>query len=238
MKSLIPVVHEFLDADVGQRVLQHLHDDLIGHRCDVGTCFGGVGNVLRAADAGGDDLGVNAVEIEDGGDVLHDRDSVVGDVVEPADEGADVGGAGFCREKCLGGAEDQGHVGADAQSGQPLDGFETLLGDRDLDDDVLVNFRKLLGFGNHAVGVKGNHLCADGAVYDGSDLGDYVLKDLAFLGNKGGVSGHTADHAKLVGGADLVDVRGINKEFHRNTSGCFFFGHIVAQSRPGINSIF
>ena len=105
MKGLVPVLHELLNTDIGQGVLQHLHNDLVGHRGDVRAALGRVGHVLRAADAGGNDLGGNAVKIKDGGNILDDRDAVIRNIVQTSDEGADVGGS------CLGGQKSLGRSG-------------------------------------------------------------------------------------------------------------------------------
>ena len=52
IKGLIPVVHELLDTDIGQGVLYHLLNYLIGNGCDMSACTSGISYVLRTSDRG------------------------------------------------------------------------------------------------------------------------------------------------------------------------------------------
>ena len=58
-KHLGVVGLELLNAGIGQGVVEHLLDDLIGHRGDVRTGQGAVRHMDGIAHAGGDDLRLN-----------------------------------------------------------------------------------------------------------------------------------------------------------------------------------
>ena len=47
----VPVSHELVDSDVGQGVLDHLKEYLVGYSSDVCACLCGVNNVLRTPEA-------------------------------------------------------------------------------------------------------------------------------------------------------------------------------------------
>lgn len=83
---------EFLDAGIGQGVVQHLLDDLVGHRGNVRTGQRTVRHMDGIAHAGGDDLrldvGVVQEHIVNG---LHQLDARTADVIQPPQERADVG---------------------------------------------------------------------------------------------------------------------------------------------------
>ena len=58
-KHLGVVSLELLNAGIGQGVMQHLLNDLVGHGGDVGTGQRTVGHMDGVADGSGNDLGVN-----------------------------------------------------------------------------------------------------------------------------------------------------------------------------------
>ncbi len=212
---LRPIRIEFFDSLVGQRMRDHLKNDLIGNGGNICTGQSGTDSVLRTANAGGDDLGVNAVEAEDVGDLLDEIRAVVRNVVQPSDERADIAGACSCGQECLRGAEDQRHIGLDAKRGQLRGGLQTLGTNRDLNDDVGMDFDQFLGLGYHALGHRGDYLGADGAVHDAGDLGDHILKFLALLSDERRVGRHAAEDAQGGGTFDLFNVCGVDKDFHR-----------------------
>ena len=93
---------------------------------DIGTGNSAVHDLLGVTDGGTDDLGlaVEAVVLVDLDDVLDVLLAILAVGFLPADEGGDEQGAVLGGQDGHGGGEDQGHVGADAQRGQPLDGFD------------------------------------------------------------------------------------------------------------------
>ena len=217
-KDLDVVLLELHDALIGQGVLDHLLDDLEGDGGDVGAGPGAAQNVAGVADGGGDDLGGDLrIEGEDVGDVLNQSQAVLVDVVQTADEGADIGGAGPGGQQSLVGAENQGAVGGDALGGQHLDGLQALGGHGNLDDHVLgVDGVDGAALFDHALGIHGGglDLTGDGAVDDGADLLQGLSVVAALLGDQAGVGGDAADDAHLVGLADFLHVGGIQEQFH------------------------
>ena len=199
-------------------MMQHLLNDLVGHGGDVGTGQGTVGHVHGVAHAGRDDLGLDVGVVEEHVvDGLDELDAPLGDIVQAPQEGADVGGTGAGGQQRLVGAENQGAVGGDALGGQGFNGLEALGGHGDFYDHVLgVQGVDGLALLDHRLGIGGGgfHLTADGAVHDGGNFSQRLGVVPALLGDEAGVGGDACDDAHVVCGADLVDVRGINKEFH------------------------
>src|SRR3990170_6662862 len=83
-----------LDADVGQGVLEHRLQHGVGHRGDVGAGLRRLHDVGRVADAGRQHLGRQVVAVEYLHRLADDLHSILAGVVQAADEGADVRGAG------------------------------------------------------------------------------------------------------------------------------------------------
>ena len=204
-------------------MLGHLLDDLVGHGGDVGTGEGAFRDVHRVADAGRDDFRLDAVGVEDFGDLGDEIRAADADVVEPSDERADEGSAGAGGEECLVGREDERHIDFDAFCGQGVTCLEAFHGHRDLDDHVLVDPGDFAALADHAFGVGGRRLdfAADGSVDDGCDLGYDLLEVAAFFGDEGRVGGDAADDAHVVGFADVVHVGCVQEEFHSIRFFCF-----------------
>ena len=101
-------------------------------------------------------------------DQLH---AVLADVVEPADEGRDEGGAGLGRQQRLRGREAQGDVDHRAfASDSALQVFQAVRRQRHLDGDVLGDLGELPAFFEHRLVVGRGGLGADRARDDGADL--------------------------------------------------------------------
>ena len=141
--------------------------------------------------------------------------AVLGDVVEPADEGRDVGGAGLRRQQRLGRREAQGHVAPDPLLRQPPHSGQPRRSERHLDDHVVGEAGEPPALVQHAVEVRGQHLAADGARHQFRDLLDRRQVRLALPGDQARVRGDAVDHAPFQAGLDLSCVRGVEKELHR-----------------------
>ena len=74
----------------------------------------------------------------------------------------------------------------------------------------------LPAFFDHTLGGRGGRLdlAADRTVHDGGDLFDHFFKIPAFLGDQGRIRGHAADHAHVVGLADIFYLSCVNKKSH------------------------
>jgi hypothetical protein len=77
--------------------------------------------VQRVAEAGGDDLRLQAVALENLHRLPHHLHPLVADVVQASDEGTDVGGAGQGGQQGLVGREGQGGVDGDAPGPNIMD---------------------------------------------------------------------------------------------------------------------
>ena len=202
------ILAELFDALVGERMLGHLLDDLVGDGGDVGAGEGAFGDVHGMADAGGDDLRGDAVGVEDLGDFGDEVGAADADVIEAADERADECGTGTGGEQSLVGREDERHIDFDAFGSQGMTRLESFHGHRNLDDHILVDFGNLAPFADHAFGVGGGRLdfAADGAVDDGSDLGYDLFEIASFFGDEGRIGGDSANDAHVIGFPDVVHI--------------------------------
>ena len=199
--------------------MQHLLNDLVGHGGNVGTGQRAVGHMDGVADAGGDDLGVDVGVVQEHiMDGLNQVDAGLADVIQTAEEGADIGGTGAGGQQCLIGAENQGAVGGDTLRREDLDGFEAFGRHGDLDNHVL-GIERVDGaaLGDHPLGVcgRGLDLTGDGAVHDRGDLLQGLGIVAALLCDQAGVGGHACDNAHVICLANLVHIGGVDIELHR-----------------------
>ena len=76
--------------------------------------------------------------------------------------------------------------------------------------------RDLPAFPNHSLRVSGGgfHLAADGAVHDGGDLRDHLLKIPSLFRDQGRICGNAADNAHVIRFSDLVYICCVNKKSH------------------------
>src|SRR3989304_523729 len=109
--GLAGVLQEFLYARVGQGVLEHRLEYGVGHGGDVGAGLGPLHDVQGMAEAGGRHRAGHVVAGEYLHDLPHYRHPLLADVVQPPDEGADVGGAGLGRQERLGRLGEKGGGG-------------------------------------------------------------------------------------------------------------------------------
>ena len=145
-------------------MLHHLLQHVERHGGDVGAHERGLRHVVGAAHGCGDDFDLLAVDgvgrevvVVDGrDDVFHLRQTVFGDVVEAADERADVAGAGAGGQKRLRHAEAQRHVHRDALGGQRVRGCQALDHGGDLHDDVRRDHGQLAAVGHDLVARHGH----------------------------------------------------------------------------------
>ena len=216
--------------------MEHLLDDLIGHRGDVRTGQGAVRHMDGIAHAGGDDLRLNVRVVQEHiVDGFHQLNARLADVIQPPQKRADVSGSGAGGQQGLVGAEDQRAVGGDTLGRQHLDGLEALGGHGDLHDHV-GGVQRVDGaaLGDHAFGVGGGglHLAGDGAIHDGGDLGQGLGVVAALLGNQAGVGSDTGDNAHVVGLADLLYIGSVNEKFHGMVPPLFTILLWLLQGRP------
>jgi len=99
--GLTPIGEETLDAFVGEGMLDHLLHHLVGNGSDVGAGKRGIHHVPGVANARGDDLGWQVVDLKDFGDLFDEGDPIPRNVVDTADEGAHIPRPGSRREQGL-----------------------------------------------------------------------------------------------------------------------------------------
>ena len=95
LRDFFPVFEKLLDPGIGKRMLGKLHHDAERDGRHIGADKGGVQHMDRVADAGDDDLGIEAVVVENGPDIFDDPHAVLGDVIQAADKRGDVGRSGI-----------------------------------------------------------------------------------------------------------------------------------------------
>ena len=206
-------------------MLEALLEGAEGHGGNVRAHEGGLGHVVGRADGGGDDLDLvvdvlaRPVVVLDAGDHIGQLgDAVLADVIEAADEGAHVAGAGVGGQQGLRSGEDQRHVDADALGSQRVGGGQRLGADGKLDHDVGGKRGQVAALLDHALDGLGLRLRRDGqAVAHLGDL-DHVVLEVRELAAGAGVQARVGgDAGKAAPGerlADLVEVGGVDKELH------------------------
>src|SRR5262245_34748674 len=170
----------------------------------------------RVAYGGGQHLGAEALHAIDLADVADQVHAHVRDVVQAAEEGADVVRAGLGREQRLGRREAQRLIDADAAAGQVLNRLEPVLREGTLHHHVVGDLAELLGFLHHALEIGGHHLQAHVARRRRlTDLLDQRTERALLLGDQRWVGGDAVQESHLHGFLDLTHARGIEKDFHR-----------------------
>src|SRR4029453_2654274 len=108
--SLFPILQELLQADVGERMVEHLLDYRRRAGGDVGAQLGRFDDVNGMTAAGDEDFRRELVVAVDRDDLANELHAVGGDVVEAADERADERRARLRRQQRLRAREAQRDV--------------------------------------------------------------------------------------------------------------------------------
>src|SRR5439155_10852200 len=215
----LPVCQEFLQADVGQWMLDELLEGGKRHGADVPADLGGLHHVLRMAYAGHQHLRLEVVVPVDGHDVPDEPHAVLADVVQPPNEGTDAPGAGLGGQEGLARRETQRDIDLDPFRRQCLAGFQALRDQRDLDHDVLMDLGEVFALFDHRVGFDADDLGADRAVHDRADFLEEVLETTPFLGHYRWIGGHAVQDAPAGRFLDFFRVAGVQKDHHREPPG-------------------
>lgn len=213
-KCLLVIRQEALETDVGEGVLHAVGDDLEGRGGDISAGEGAVEHVVGVADARGEDFCIESVVVVDLADVADELHAVFADIIETTDEGADEERTRLGHHHRLQGLEAKSHVGLHAFIGQSFAGLQAGKGDREFDDDVVGDFETLAGLFHHAIEINGDDLGADRAGYDLANLGEALAVIDAFLGDECGIGCYTVENAKVGGLFDLIQVGGVDIDFH------------------------
>jgi hypothetical protein len=99
-------------------------------------------------------------------------------------------------------------------------GAESILGERNLHNDVVVNLRETLPLGNHSGGVDRDNLGGDGSVHRLTDLKEdlFRLPPVGYLREERGVRRDPVNQAGFSGPLDLGDLGGVEKDLHPGSS--------------------
>ena len=125
----------------------------------------------------GNDLGVDALCVEDLADLGNEVKSVFADVVHTADEGSNIGSACVGGKNGLAGGENNGIADGDTLGRKGLNGLKSFGDHGDLDNDVLALCGKLSAFFDHSLGVNAENLGKNRAVgNDCGDVGEKIVK--------------------------------------------------------------
>ena len=130
----------------------------------------------------GENFGLPRVVLINLDDVLKQQQSVLTDVVQPAEKRADECCAGFRRQDCLRRRETECDVHLDSFVGQLARRFQTVACQRTFDHDIRRDLRVFQSFTDHAVFVLAGNFRRDWSLNDFADRGDVLLEvDVAFL---------------------------------------------------------
>ena len=170
--------------------------------------------MVDRADRGGQDLGLAAVIVIDGADVLDQLHAIEVDVIQPADEGADEGRARLGRKDRLRGREAQSDVDHMAFGCESLASRQARPGQRHLDGDVGGDLGQFQPFGDHVLRFGRHHLGRDRARNHVADFLRHLENVAARFQDQRRVGGDTIDHAEIVQLLDGCHIGGIDEEFH------------------------
>jgi len=134
----VPVGEELLEADVGQRMLNQLLIDTIGHGTYVSPGQRRFNDMHRVPYTCDQNFGFEIVVVVDRDDLPNEFHPVGADIIEASNKWRDAPGARFRCQQRLGRRETQRHVDANAFSREPFRGFEPFRNQRALDHDVLM----------------------------------------------------------------------------------------------------
>src|SRR5664280_994218 len=231
LSRLCPILAELDDALVGERVVNHLLEDLERQRGDVRSGHGGLGHVQWVPDRGGQDLTLDVVEREDLGQLADDRHAVLVDVVQAAHERRDDARAGLGGEEALVGAEYERAVGLDALFGEARDGLQAVLAHRDLDHDVRGKLGEVAPLGQHSLHVVRDDFGRDRAGGDLADRLEEVVVGAAHLRVEARVGGDPIEDAPPGSGADLFNLGSVEEYLHQMAPGSLGRAWLRASNR-------
>ena len=177
-----------------------------------GARLRGVDDVDRVTNRRRQHLGLEAVVRVDLADVADEIHADRADVVQTAQERADVGGSGLRGQERLGGREAERLVDPDVLVREVLHGLEAILGQRALHHDVGRDLRQLLALLHHALDVDGDDLEAHVTGDARADLLDQRAERPLLLADERRVRRDAVDHAERHALPDLRHVGRIEKD--------------------------
>ncbi len=161
----------------------------------------------RRDDLGGDPTGSEALD-----DLGENLARVDGDVVEPAHEAGNVGGACAGSQERLVGAEDEGHVDWDPLGRKRVGGLQALLAEGHLHGHVLVKLAQRAPLRDHAGRVLRDDLGRDRTADEVADPLDDVPRIAVLLRQQRWIGGRPGQDAPARDLLHLGDAPGVNEK--------------------------
>src|SRR5262245_62375660 len=227
---LLPILQELLQPDVGQRVVEQGIDHRRRAGCDVGPHARRFDNVIWVSAAGDENLRRVLVVVEDLDDLANHFHAVRGDVVQPADEGADVAGARLRGEQRLRWREAQRDVDANALARELFARADAVAGERRFDDHVRVDLRDVTSLLQHAREVGRGHFAAHRALDDVADPLEVLPEVARLFRQERRVRRHAVEDAQRGNRLDVLDAAGVHKEFHEELLARRILDHLAVSS--------
>src|SRR5918996_834566 len=212
--ALAPVFQKLTHAAISQRV----HQQVAQHRRRNG---GGVGASARAADEVhqsahrcGNELALEPVIRENLARLRNDRDALLTDVLEPADERAHVSCTGLRRQQRLCSGEDECRADANPLGGETTRGDDSFLEHRHHHDDAVGDLREITPLAIHAIRIDCHDLGRDGSTHRACDLAQVVARIGlgVLLRQQRWVRCHAIDEANSRGPDDLGQRRSVEED--------------------------
>ena len=100
---------------------------------------------------------------------------------------------------------------------QRLARLDAVLGERHLDDDVLVDGGEVAAFANHAGRVGGHDFGADRSLHGLADLLEDLAVVAALLRQQRRVGGHAVEDAERGERFDVLQVAGVDEQLHADS---------------------
>src|SRR5437660_1208203 len=113
-RNLFPIFQELLDSFVRERMLQQLIEYFRRHGADIGATEACLDDVHGIADGRDQHLSLEFIVVEDRHDIADQVHSILADIIQAADKGADEIRPGLCGHDRLGRGKYERHIHAHA----------------------------------------------------------------------------------------------------------------------------
>src|SRR5262249_12849380 len=145
----IPVIEEFLIADIGQRMLKHLGYHAKRHGCNIGAHSRSVDDVYRTTNACHEDFGVEIIVLEDLNELSYQLHADMADIIEAAHKRAQKRGSCLCGDYRLRRRKHQGHINVGSFTRQDAASLYAIRSTRHFDVDIGVNLGQVSALIEH-----------------------------------------------------------------------------------------
>ena len=200
-------------------MLHHLLDDLVGNRSDIRTSQSTIRHMNRITHRSSDNFGLKAIDIKDVRNGTNQINARSRNIVQTAQEGANIRSACTGCQQSLVCGENQSAVRFDAFRAQNFNSLQTFNRHRNLNNHVGMQFCNFTALSNHALSInrRSLDLARDRSINNRSDFFQNLIKITALFGNQAGVCSHATNNAHVIGFANIFNIRGINKKLHCST---------------------